>query len=49
MFDSWQFSKTHCITNYGSGWWKDVVNQCSEFDPEVDTRSGDQPVQPDII
>ena len=28
---SWQFSGPYCITKYGSGWRKDVVNQCLEF------------------
>ena len=28
---SWQFSGTYGVTKYGSGWRKDVVNQCLEF------------------
>ena len=28
---SWQFSGLYGITKYGSGWRKDVVNQCLEF------------------
>ena len=28
---SWQFSGPYGVTKYGSGWWKDVVNQCLEF------------------
>ena len=31
---SWQFSGTYGITKYGSGWRKDVVTQCLEFDSE---------------
>ena len=27
------FSKTYGVINYGSGWRKDVVDQCLEFDP----------------
>ena len=34
------FSETYGVTNYGSGWRKDVVNQCMEFG-----RSG-EPVWP---
>ena len=29
---SWQFSGPYGINKYGSGWRKDVVNQCLEFD-----------------
>ena len=29
---SWQFSGPYGVTKYGSGWRKDVVNQCLEFD-----------------
>ena len=29
---SWQFSGPCGVTKYGSGWRKDVVNQCLEFD-----------------
>ena len=43
---SWQFSETYGGTNYGSGWRKDVVNQCLEFgttavhtEPAVNNRS----------
>ena len=28
---SWQFSGAYDVTKYGSGWRKDVVNQCLEF------------------
>ena len=28
---SWQFSGPYGVTKYGSGWRKDVVNQCMEF------------------
>ena len=28
---SWQFSGTYGVTKYGSGWRKDVINQCLEF------------------
>ena len=28
---SWQFSGPYGVTKYGSGWRKDVVNQCLEF------------------
>ena len=31
MFVSWQFSGPYGVTKYGSGWRKDVVNQCLEF------------------
>ena len=31
VFISWQFFKTYGITHYGSGWRKDVINQCLEF------------------
>ena len=34
MLVSWQFSGTYGVTKYGSGWRKDVVNQCLEFDKE---------------
>ena len=27
----WQVSETCGVTNYGSGWRKDVVNRCLEF------------------
>ena len=30
---SWQISGPYGITKYGSGWRKDVVNQCLEFGP----------------
>ena len=33
---SWQFSGTYDVTKYGSGWRKDVVNQCLEFEPDPD-------------
>ena len=33
MLVSWQFSGPYGVTKYGSGWRKDVVNQCLEFDP----------------
>ena len=29
---SWQFFETYGIISYGSGWRKDVVNQCLEFE-----------------
>ena len=28
---SWQFYRPYGVTKYGSGWRKDVVNQCLEF------------------
>ena len=28
---SWQFSGTYGVIKYGSGWRKDIVNQCLEF------------------
>ena len=28
---NWQFSGPYGVTKYGSGWRKDVVNQCVEF------------------
>ena len=28
---SGQLLETYGVTSYGSGWWKDVVNQCLEF------------------
>ena len=28
---SWQFSGPYGVTKYGSGWRKDIVNQCLEF------------------
>ena len=31
MFGSWQLYGTYGVTKYGSGWRKDVVNQCLEF------------------
>ena len=31
---SWQISGPYGITKYGSGWRKDVVNQCLEFGSE---------------
>ena len=31
---SWLFSETYGVTNYGSGWRKDVVNQCLESGPD---------------
>ena len=44
---SWQFSGPYGVIKYGSGWRKDVVNQCLEFavwgssgDPEVQGHSG---------
>ena len=36
---SWQFSGTYGITKYSSGWRKDVVNQCLEFEGEGDYYS----------
>ena len=33
LFVSWQFFKTCDIINYGSGWRKDVINQCLQFVP----------------
>ena len=38
----WQFSGTYDVTKYGSGWRKDVVNQCLEFIP---THHQSQPGQ----
>ena len=35
LFVSWQSSPTCGVLNYGSGWRKDVVNQCLEFDQPV--------------
>ena len=32
---SWQFSGPYGVTKYGSGWRKDVVNQCLEFEPNL--------------
>ena len=32
MLVSWKFSGPYGVTKYGSGWRKDVVNQCLEFD-----------------
>ena len=29
------FSGPYGVTKYGSGWRKDVVNQCLEFDTDV--------------
>ena len=34
---SWQFSGPYGVTKYSSGWRKDVVNQCLEYDSEYDT------------
>ena len=31
MLVSWQFSGPYGVIKYGSGWRKDVVNQCLEF------------------
>ena len=31
MLVSWQFSGPYGVTKYGSGWRKDVVNQCLVF------------------
>ena len=31
MLVNWQFSGPYGVTKYGSGWRKDVVNQCLEF------------------
>ena len=36
MFVSCQFSGPYGVTKYGIGLRKDVVNQCLEFDVEVD-------------
>ena len=33
---SWQVLESYGVTNYGSRWRKDVVNQCLEFEPEDD-------------
>ena len=35
MLVSWQYSGPYGLTKYGSGWRKDVVNQCLEFDTDV--------------
>ena len=35
---SWQFSGPYGVTKYGSGWRKDVVNQCLEFDVNTDSE-----------
>ena len=32
---SCQFLEAHCVINYGSGWRKDVVNQCLECDKRI--------------
>ena len=29
---NWQFSGPYGVTKYGSGWRKDVINQCLESD-----------------
>ena len=31
LFVSWKFSGTYGVIKYGSGWRKDVINQCLEF------------------
>ena len=31
LFASWQFFEAYDVLDYGSGWRKDVVNQCLEF------------------
>ena len=33
LFISWQFFETYGVINNGSGWRKDFVSQCLEFDP----------------
>ena len=30
---AWQFKETYDVTSYPSGWKKDVVNLCVEFEP----------------
>ena len=37
---SWQFSGPYGVTKYGSGWRKDVVNQCLEFDQYQNLSEG---------
>ena len=34
---SWQFSGPYGVTKYGSGWRKNVINQCLEFVLEADS------------
>ena len=38
LFVSLQFFKTHGVISYGSGWKKDVVNQCLQFAYSVNMR-----------
>ena len=33
---SWQFFETYGVINCGSGWRNDIVNQCLEFDSNLD-------------
>ena len=40
---SWQFSGPYGVTKYGSGWRKDVVNQCLEFAQKVDPGEENSP------
>ena len=35
---SWQCLGGLCVTNYGSSWRMDAVNQCAEFGSQIDTR-----------
>ena len=37
---SWQFSGPYGATKYGSGWRKDAVNQCLEFDQYPNLSEG---------
>ena len=37
---SWQFSGPYGVTKYGSGWRKDVVNQCLELGPHSNLAIG---------
>ena len=36
---SWQFSGPYGVTKYGSGWRKDVVNQCLEFERDPHSQA----------
>ena len=40
LLASWQFSGPYVVTKYGSGWRKDVVNQCLEFNQYPNLSEG---------
>ena len=46
MLVSWQFSGPYGVTKHGSGWRKDVVNQCLEFARRVNGRTDRQTDRP---